>query len=357
MHATTAPVEGPIDILFYATGDAGGALGTAYEEHDIRAALHQGGGRFNVRVVDQPDLAHLDSFLDGARVLHLSAHGTEDGRIHAEGPFGTYRVSGEALARILAGRGLDLVVLSVCSAQAAAEAIAPHVGCVVAADARVSFRTMSYFNHGFYECLARGGTVGEAFDAGRARAEMGAGSTEHLHLIGDSHRRLVPPPPPRPVEADARWDVCIVASPTLASVCRRMAAHLQPHRTIYLGASDDPTAFVDEIDRGLAEARVVMVLYEAGVYGEVDGEPITEQRAEALWDLRDWVIGAVAERIADTDKRLFPVYLDGRPPRRRIYPGLRRLHGLDIEARGGLARAMREIERMFLAADAAITPR
>lgn len=352
MHATTAPVEGPIDVLFYATGDAGGALSTRYEVHDVRAALGQGGGasRFNVRVVDQPDLAHLDSFLDGARVLHLSAHGTEDGRIHAEGPYGGYRVSGEALARSLAGRALDLVVLSVCSARAVAEAIAPHVGCVVAADARVTFRTMSYFNHGFYERLARGATVAEAFATGCARAEMGAGSTEHLHLLGDGARVIVAAPL-AVADADARWDVCIVASPALASVCRTMAAHLRPHRTIYLGANDDPTAFVDEVDRGLEEARVVMVLYEAGVYGEVDGEAITAQQAEALWDLRDRVIGAVAERIADTEKRLFPVYLDGRPPRRRIYPGLRRLHGLDIKARGGLARAMREIERMFLAAD------
>lgn len=349
------PPRRPIELLFYSTRDAGGPLGADAEEHDILSALRDGGAsaRFNVRMVEDGDIAHIDTWLDDVpyRVVHLSAHGTEEGEIYAEGLYGPYRASGEALARHFAGRGIDLVVVSACYALPVAEAIAPHVGAVVAADDVLGFDTVAFFNRGFYEKLGRGATVAEAFANGCNRARIAVGPTEHLVYRGDGDRRLSEPGAPSSTESKSGWDVCILSSPALEPICRRMAALLMPHRTIYLGHDADPTAFVDAVDDGLATARVVMVLYEPDVYGEENGEAISRQRAEELWDLRDQVIGAVAERIADTEKRLFPVYLDGRPPRNRIYRGLRRVQGLDVTKYGGIERAMREVERLFLRAD------
>jgi hypothetical protein len=343
----------PVEILFFAAQGAGRDLAVDDEESDLLEALDRrgAGARFNLRTVLDSDFSHLRESLDDApfAAVHLSAHGDRDGTMLAVGDYGDYRVHGAHLAPVFAGRGIQLVVLSVCHALDVARALAAHVPCVVAADTVLKSQTISLFNGGFYATLAHGGTVEQAFAAGCLDAGVVVGTTDHLHLIGDQADdiRLVDLKQPAPDPAARPIDVCVVATPAMAHISRRIQAQLEPFHTVYVGPDARPGDFVDRVGTdGLAQARLVMIVHEEDL--DALGDDI--RRSEQAWYVRDHVIGAISQKLADPQRRLFPVYLDGPPPSHLIYHGLRRVVGLDVPARKGLTRAMRWVRHAVLEA-------
>lgn len=345
----------PVEILFFAAQGAGRDLAVDEEEADLLAALDQrgAGARFNLRTVLDSDLSHLRETLDDApfAAVHLSAHGARDGTMLAVGQYGDYRVHGDRLAPVFAGRGIQLVVLSVCHALDVAHALAEHVACVVAADNKLTYETISLFNGGFYATLAHGGTVKQAFAAGCLDAGVVVGATDHLRLLGDraDDIRLVDLTQPAPDPAARPIDVCVVATPAMAHISRRIQAQLAPFHTVYVGPDARPGDFIDRVGtEGLAQARLVMIVHEEGL--AVPSDDI--ERSEEAWYVRDKVIGAIAQKLHDPRRRLFPVYLNGKPPPHLIYHGLLRLVGLDVQERKGLTRAMRWVRHAVLEASA-----
>jgi hypothetical protein len=78
-------------------------------------------------------------------------------------------------ARAFAGRASTrpkLVVLNTCDARSHAEAIAPHVGCVIAMDGKIFDHTAIEFTRELYSSLASGATIESAFLAARAAVAL-----------------------------------------------------------------------------------------------------------------------------------------------------------------------------------------
>ena len=150
-------------------------------------------------------------------VLHFVGHGCPEG-LWMESDLGHERLAHtDALVRMLAGRGLYLAVLSACATEPTARALHERAGipALVAMREPVYETEAGVFDRHLYAALARGLTVGEAFDAAvdglrraylegqlaippEGHADPAAYITSRLAipaLVGDPATRLPLPPP------------------------------------------------------------------------------------------------------------------------------------------------------------------
>lgn len=114
------------------------------------------------------------------RIVHFSGHAAEDGRLYLERDTGhSQLVPPRALADLFRQVANDVkcVILNACGTAVLAEAIAEHVDHVIAMRDVVEDRAAIAFSIGFYQALAAGRSVEEAFGFGRTQV--------HLQLGGD----------------------------------------------------------------------------------------------------------------------------------------------------------------------------
>jgi hypothetical protein len=134
-------------------------------------------------------------------IVHLSGHGTREGRLVLEGA--TFRDLGapgqpavqrgedpqvQALARVFAAaRGrIRCVVLNACHSEPTARALAQQVGCVVGMSQSVMDAAAIRFSWAFYNALGYGLNVKAAFDMGTAQmglAVVGQGQEDVPRLL------------------------------------------------------------------------------------------------------------------------------------------------------------------------------
>jgi hypothetical protein len=118
-------------------------------------------------------------------IVHFSGHGSREGRLMLEGTSNFRDLGGpkpqaaprgedpqvQALARVFAAaRGrIRCVVLNACHSEAAAQAIALQVGCVVGMSQSVADAAAVRFSWAFYNALGYGLSVKAAFEMGTAQ--------------------------------------------------------------------------------------------------------------------------------------------------------------------------------------------
>lgn len=126
---------------------------------------------------------------DPATIVHFSGHGEKDGIVLRDDGSGELRVSGEVLARLMAifKPTVECVVLNACYSEAQAHAIHQHVPYVIGMRDQVPDSTAIGFSTGFYQAIAAGREIEEAFELGQAHAAASPdGFAELITLL--SHR-------------------------------------------------------------------------------------------------------------------------------------------------------------------------
>lgn len=103
------------------------------------------------------------------QIVHFSGHGEPDGGVYVEDELGQSVLTPAAgLARILKqhARTVDCVIVNACSTMLLAEAMAEHFSHVIAMRTAIGDVAAIHFSIGFYQSLAAGRPVPEAFEAG-----------------------------------------------------------------------------------------------------------------------------------------------------------------------------------------------
>lgn len=113
---------------------------------------------------------------DPPDILHFSGHGSSTGELYfVDGPAGNaHPVPGATLAKLFQQfrDRIKCVVLNACWSTVQAKAIVQSIPCVVGLSRDISDRAAIAFAAGFYEALAFGKTVKEAFDLGVIQLEL-----------------------------------------------------------------------------------------------------------------------------------------------------------------------------------------
>ncbi len=174
------PAPSPIRILFLGADPKDSTrLRLDEEVREIDQALTTAalGARFELCQKWAVRTTEIQSYLlrYKPQILHFSGHGSDQNAIFLETEDGMSRpVAALALARLLAqfNRHLRCVVLNACYAAEQAEAIAEHIDCVVGMSAAIDDRAAIRFTASFYQALAFGSSVRDAFDLSRADIEI-----------------------------------------------------------------------------------------------------------------------------------------------------------------------------------------
>jgi hypothetical protein len=204
---TPVDVPEPVRVLFLAaTPEGTAALRLDQEVKAIDEALRCSrlGPRFELQqswAAGDRDLQ--DSLLRWQpEIVHLSGHGSREGRLMLEG-VSTFRdLSGprppstrpgedpqvQALARVFsAARGrIRCVVLNACHSETAGRAIAQQVGCVIGMSQSVADAAAIRFSWAFYNALGYGLSVKAAFEMGTAQmglVALGQGQEDIPRLL------------------------------------------------------------------------------------------------------------------------------------------------------------------------------
>jgi len=115
-------------------------------------------------------------------LVHFSGHGGGAAGIYFESPQGASEpVTGEALASVFRqfAHCVRAVVLNACFSEPQAQAIAQHIDYVIGTRKDIGDDTAIAFSTGFYQALAAGRSIEDAFQLGCAQIRM-AGIPEHL---------------------------------------------------------------------------------------------------------------------------------------------------------------------------------
>jgi len=151
------------------------------EAREIREELRKGSGPA-IRIEDRGatrarDIS--DALLNiRPQIVHFSGHGAEDGRLYLERDGGNaHLVSPEALAALFreASDHVKCVIVNACQTQVLAKAIAHHIDHVIAMKDVVPDRAAIAFSIGFYQALAAGREVAQAYRFGKTQIHLQLG--------------------------------------------------------------------------------------------------------------------------------------------------------------------------------------
>ncbi|WP_103349231.1 CHAT domain-containing protein [Amycolatopsis sp. CA-128772] len=155
------------------------------EVRDVRDTLRMGVHRDLFDLQERGALRVRDltqALLDfSPRIVHLSGHGTDDGRFLAESAGGAGRVlSVPGLAALFkeVSDSVECVIVNACHSARLAEALSEHISYVIGMRSWLGDRSATDFSVAFYQALAAGLAIEPAF--GRARAAMALGD-ERIH--------------------------------------------------------------------------------------------------------------------------------------------------------------------------------
>jgi hypothetical protein len=159
-----------LKILFLAANDPQGRLQVDEEYHGINHAVVQCRTRLelvaNLAVRRDEIQRGLLHHMPG--VVHFGGHGTRAGALSFHGEAGEVTGAGfGALLDALRDR-VQLVVLNACFSATQAESIRDSVGIAIGMDSPISDAAAVAFSGAFYEALAYGRSVLQAFQLGRA---------------------------------------------------------------------------------------------------------------------------------------------------------------------------------------------
>lgn len=175
------PAQTPTKILFLTANPANTVpLKLDEEIRLIGQRIRRGEYRklFDIRSV--PALRATDlpyELMDGAPdIVHFSGHGSEAGELlfQRDGDASAAPIPASTLARVfkqLRDR-IQCVVLNACYSEIQAAAIAESIPCVVGMSRDVPDATAIAFASGFYEALAFGKSIAEAFELGQIQVDL-----------------------------------------------------------------------------------------------------------------------------------------------------------------------------------------
>jgi hypothetical protein len=175
-----AKVVRPITILFLSSNPLDTArLRVDQEIRTIKETLRQAEfrDRFDIQqewAVRPRDLQKY--FLQyKPDIVHFSGHGTDTRELVFESDDGRrHYIPPEALGMLFQvhGAGVRCVLLNACYSLAQANVIARYVGCVVGMTQSIQDKSAISFATAFYQSLAYGKSVKNAFDSGRLEIEL-----------------------------------------------------------------------------------------------------------------------------------------------------------------------------------------
>ncbi|WP_410586468.1 CHAT domain-containing protein [Amycolatopsis sp. lyj-23] len=177
---------GGVEILYLAANPTDTErISWAAEVRDVREALRMGVHRDRFVLHERGALRARDltqALLDFTpRIVHLSGHGTDDGRFLAESVSGQGRVllvPGLAALFKEVSDSVECVIVNACHSARLAEALSEHISYVIGMRSWLGDRSATDFSVAFYQALAAGLPIEPAFR--RARAAM-ALSDERIH--------------------------------------------------------------------------------------------------------------------------------------------------------------------------------
>ena len=159
------------------------------EAHSIRAELRRSGYRDRFQLETRWAVQPLDLLRElrelQPAVVHFSGQGGPDGLFFQGADGRAQVVSPEAIAETFgaAGASVQLVVLSACYGEAAAEALLAHVDCVVGMSGALHDQAARAFAIGFYGALGEHESVAAAYRHGNAAIRLeGLSEAERLQL-------------------------------------------------------------------------------------------------------------------------------------------------------------------------------
>lgn len=185
-----------VRVLFFAAdprlGRPGGVpLELLEEMREIERHVRQ--ARYGHRIQFKPHgAARADDLMDflentDARVVHFSGHGGHRGLgFVARDGYDVHPVDAAALRRVFREYHgpVRLVVLSACSSNEEAQAIADVVGCAIGTSSEISDRAAITFNSRFYRAIANGYSVQRAFESARTALQVhGVPQDEHPEIF------------------------------------------------------------------------------------------------------------------------------------------------------------------------------
>jgi hypothetical protein len=197
-------------ILFLAANPVGtDRLALDKEARAIQGELERSGHRDRFELETRWAVEPLDLLRELRKlkptVVHFSGHGAREGLFFQSADGSGQLISTEAIAQTFsaAGGSVRVVMLSACYSEPTAEALLPHVDCVVGTQGAIADDAARQFAIGFYGGLGEGESVTAAFHQGVAAITL-AGLTsappllrarpdvdlDRLVLAGDALRAL-----------------------------------------------------------------------------------------------------------------------------------------------------------------------
>lgn len=179
------------------------------EAREIEEKLSR--GRFRDRLLLKAHFACTLESLSQAmldhepRIVHFAGHGETNGALCFEERNGrAHPVAPQALANFfrLFNHHVECVILNACYSKRQAEAIAEHVDLVIGVEKALEDRAAIKFTVGFYQALAAGRSIAEAFALGRSHVLCGDVLPELAPILLSRRRRSAMDAenaPPRPV--------------------------------------------------------------------------------------------------------------------------------------------------------------
>ncbi len=167
-------------VLFVASNPTATKFEFAEELRRIEQVQEHWPGTYRVRARWSVSLSDLQRLIEQFRpnILHLLSPGVEpktQGLMLSDHEGKPQYVRPDALAEVFARRrktAPELVVLNTCHSLQHAEALAPHVGAVVAMKGLIFDHAAIAFATEFYQDLAGGASVAAAFERGRAAVKQ-----------------------------------------------------------------------------------------------------------------------------------------------------------------------------------------
>lgn len=152
-------------------------LRTGVEINNIEKSITKViGYPFEIKTIDSPGLNDLQRSLYQLKpeVVHFSGHGTAKGEMIFEDHAGqSLKVQSEGIKAVFTNlKGIKCVMLNICFSMKQAEAIVPHVDCVVAMKQAIDDPLALVFSEEFYTALAEGHSVQGSFVQARAALSL-----------------------------------------------------------------------------------------------------------------------------------------------------------------------------------------
>lgn len=273
-------------VLFLGADPTGGTFAIDVEFAQVQAELRAcGRGAFQIEFDLDVQPNELQRLLNqySPELLHFSGHVTEEGALtlvdrQDRRHFVPPTLVKEILS--LASRPIRCLVLNACNGERLAAVLTEVAEVIVAMKGAVTVRSAQTFSTRFYEGLAGGRTVRDAFNQGLVEAKLAGYGTEidaelveqrpglaDAMTFSDGAHSPTPRAAPTPDVAPERSGIFISYSHKDNSWMKRMRTMLQPlERSRSIEVWDDErriaagTDWADEIDRGLKRARVGVLL-------------------------------------------------------------------------------------------------